>query len=108
MAFDGYYPALMSPGAPAGHTTLTGRVFFMSGCDTGARDHRSVLKALSGSPEGTAKREELMRATDLPERTFDRYRRELEDGGYIETVEVGSSRVDLQACKLEYSIVSPK
>ena len=23
-------------------------------------------------------------------------------------VEVGSSRVDLQACKLEYSIVSPK
>ena len=25
-----------------------------------------------------------------------------------EIVEVGSSRVDLQACKLEYSIVSPK
>ena len=24
------------------------------------------------------------------------------------TTEVGSSRVDLQACKLEYSIVSPK
>ena len=27
-------------------------------------------------------------------------------GGYA--VNVGSSRVDLQACKLEYSIVSPK
>ena len=26
----------------------------------------------------------------------------------VERVEVGSSRVDLQACKLEYSIVSPK
>lgn len=25
-----------------------------------------------------------------------------------ETIDVGSSRVDLQACKLEYSIVSPK
>ena len=25
-----------------------------------------------------------------------------------DVIEVGSSRVDLQACKLEYSIVSPK
>ena len=30
----------------------------------------------------------------------------LADGGAAE--DVGSSRVDLQACKLEYSIVSPK
>ena len=29
-------------------------------------------------------------------------------GNYTSTVVVGSSRVDLQACKLEYSIVSPK
>ena len=28
--------------------------------------------------------------------------------GYCRIMEVGSSRVDLQACKLEYSIVSPK
>ena len=26
----------------------------------------------------------------------------------LEAAELGSSRVDLQACKLEYSIVSPK
>ena len=29
-------------------------------------------------------------------------------GGWILRNDVGSSRVDLQACKLEYSIVSPK
>jgi len=33
--FDGFYPSFMSPGAPAGHTRLTGRVFFLNGCDTG-------------------------------------------------------------------------
>ena len=31
-----------------------------------------------------------------------------ECGAEIASVDVGSSRVDLQACKLEYSIVSPK
>ncbi len=35
--FDGYYPSLMSPGAAAGHTRLTGKVFFINGCDTGKR-----------------------------------------------------------------------
>jgi len=35
--FDGFYPSFMSPGAAAGHTRLTGRAFFMDGCDTGAR-----------------------------------------------------------------------
>ena len=29
-------------------------------------------------------------------------------GGPRQVLKVGSSRVDLQACKLEYSIVSPK
>lgn len=33
--FDGFYPSFMSPGAQAGHTRLTGKVFFLSGCDTG-------------------------------------------------------------------------
>ncbi len=35
--FDGWYPSLVSPGAPAGHTKVTGRVFFLNGCDTGKR-----------------------------------------------------------------------
>ena len=35
--FDGGYPSFMSPGAAAGHTKLTGMVFFQNGCDTGAR-----------------------------------------------------------------------
>ena len=30
------------------------------------------------------------------------------DKGKVIVLDVGSSRVDLQACKLEYSIVSPK
>jgi hypothetical protein len=33
--FDGWYPSFMTPGSPAGHTRLTGQIFFMSGCDTG-------------------------------------------------------------------------
>jgi hypothetical protein len=33
--FDGFYPSFMSPGSPAGHTRLTGRAFFLNGCDTG-------------------------------------------------------------------------
>ena len=36
-SFDGYYPSLVSPGAAAGHTRLTGKVFFLDGCDQGAR-----------------------------------------------------------------------
>ncbi len=35
--FDGWYPSLVSPGAEAGHTKLTGKVFFQNGCDTGQR-----------------------------------------------------------------------
>jgi hypothetical protein len=34
-SFDGFYPSIMSPGAAAGHTRLTGKVFFLNGCDTG-------------------------------------------------------------------------
>lgn len=39
--FDGWYPSLVSPGASAGHTKLTGRVFFQNGCDTGKRQFMS-------------------------------------------------------------------
>ena len=41
--FDGWYPSSMSPGAPAGHTKLTGRIFFHNGCDTGPRKFMSRI-----------------------------------------------------------------
>jgi hypothetical protein len=39
--FDGWYPSFMSPGAAAGHTKLTGRVFFLNGCNLGTRQFMS-------------------------------------------------------------------
>ncbi len=48
--FDGYYPSLMSPGAAAGHTTLTGKVFFMNGCDTGKRTFTSRTFTITATP----------------------------------------------------------
>lgn len=33
--FNGFHPTFMSPGAAAGHTRLTGKVFFLNGCNTG-------------------------------------------------------------------------
>jgi hypothetical protein len=33
--FDGFYLSFLSPGAHAGHTRLTGKVFLLNGCDTG-------------------------------------------------------------------------
>ncbi len=51
---------------------------------------RSLVREVAGLPE----------PKEYPE-FFGRYRKALE-------ALVGSSRVDLQACKLEYSIVSPK
>jgi len=33
--FNGFHPSFMSPGASQGHTRLTGKVFFLNGCDTG-------------------------------------------------------------------------
>jgi len=33
--FDGWYPSLMSPNAAAGHTKLTGQVFYLQGCLVG-------------------------------------------------------------------------
>ena len=35
--YDGFYPSFMSPGAAGGHTKLSGKAFFLSGCDTGVR-----------------------------------------------------------------------
>jgi len=36
---DGWYPSFMSPGAAAGHTKLTGTVFFLTGCMPGTERH---------------------------------------------------------------------
>jgi uncharacterized protein (TIGR03437 family) len=33
--FDGWYPSVMSPNAAAGHTKLTGQVFYLQGCLAG-------------------------------------------------------------------------
>ena len=51
VSFDGYYPSLMSPGSPAGHTQLTGRVFFMNGCDTGSHVFTSRKFTIATEPE---------------------------------------------------------
>jgi hypothetical protein len=48
--FDGHYPSFMSPGAAAGHTKLTGRAFFMNGCDTGARTFMSRTFTITTGP----------------------------------------------------------
>ena len=48
--FDGYYPSLMSPGAAAGHTRLTGKIFFMNGCDTGKRTFTSRSFTITAQP----------------------------------------------------------
>jgi len=48
--FDGWYPSFMSPGAASGHTKLTGQVFFMNGCDTGARQFMSRTFTISAAP----------------------------------------------------------
>jgi len=49
--FDGWYPSFMSPGAAAGHTKLTGMVFFQNGCDTGARVFASRTFTISTQPQ---------------------------------------------------------
>ena len=48
--FDGWYPSFMSPGAPAGHTKLTGHVFFQNGCDTGKRVFTSRTFTITVAP----------------------------------------------------------
>jgi hypothetical protein len=48
--FDGWYPSFMSPGAAAGHTKLTGKVFFQNGCDTGTRVFASRTFTITTGP----------------------------------------------------------
>jgi uncharacterized protein (TIGR03437 family) len=48
---DGVYPSLMSPGAAAGHTKLTGTVFFFSGCSgAGTRQMMSRAFTITAGP----------------------------------------------------------
>ena len=49
--FDGWYPSFMSPGAAAGHTKLTGMVFFQNGCDTGTRIFASRTFTITMQPQ---------------------------------------------------------
>jgi hypothetical protein len=48
--FDGWYPSFMSPGAAAGHTRLTGKVFFQNGCDTASRVFASRTFTITTGP----------------------------------------------------------
>ncbi len=48
--FDGWYPSSMSPGAPAGHTKLTGLIFYHNGCDTGKRVFTSRTFTITAAP----------------------------------------------------------
>jgi uncharacterized protein (TIGR03437 family) len=49
--FDGWYPSFMSPGAAAGHSKLTGMVFFQNGCDAGARVFASRTFTITTQPQ---------------------------------------------------------
>ena len=48
--FDGWYPSTMSPGAKAGHTKLTGNIFFLDGCNVGARTFMSRAFTITTQP----------------------------------------------------------
>ena len=48
MSFDGWYPSFMSPGAPVGHISQAGYVYFLNGCDTGRRAFMRRTFSLSG------------------------------------------------------------
>jgi len=49
-AFDGWYPSFTSPGSAAGNTSSSGRVFFLNGCDTGARTFMARMFTITGPP----------------------------------------------------------
>jgi len=54
-SFDGFYPSFMSLGAASGHTKLTGKVFFLNGCDQGARTFTGRTYTITlGAPSAVA------------------------------------------------------
>lgn len=48
--FDGWYPSFMSPGKAKGHLRLTGKVFFMNGCNVGSRTFVSRSFTITPGP----------------------------------------------------------
>jgi hypothetical protein len=48
--FDGWYPSFMTPHAMPGHLGLSGAVYFMGGCDTGARVFTARNFAIAPGP----------------------------------------------------------
>jgi hypothetical protein len=46
-SFDGWYPSFMSTNSAPGHLGLTGSVFFLDGCNTGARKFTSRTFSIS-------------------------------------------------------------
>jgi hypothetical protein len=49
-SFDGWYPSFMSPGSPQGHTSTTGSVFFLNGCNAGPRALTTRTFTIAGPP----------------------------------------------------------
>ena len=49
-SFDGWYPSFMSPGFRTGHLGKTGRVFLLTGCDTGMRSFKSRTFTITTGP----------------------------------------------------------
>ena len=49
-SFDGWYPSFMSPGSAAGNTSSSGHVFFMNGCDIGARTFMARTFTITAPP----------------------------------------------------------
>ena len=72
----------------------------------GKKSERYKKPVKQGDDDGSAKKEAKPRVKKLSERYPNIPIRE--EYIELEPIPVGSSRVDLQACKLEYSIVSPK
>ncbi len=54
-SFDGWYPSFVSPGVPAGHTSASGSVLYMYGCDRGSRTFqaRTFTIAAPSRPSAT-------------------------------------------------------
>ena len=53
-SFDGWYPSFVSPGTPAGHTSTSGSVLYMSGCDRGSRTFLARSFTIASPPRPSA------------------------------------------------------
>jgi hypothetical protein len=53
-SFDGIYPSFVSPGVAAGHTSASGTVLFMNGCDRGSRTFLARTFTVAAPPRPSA------------------------------------------------------